>query len=136
MVVEVGLVTGVSAATTPTGSATCTIPESSSREITPTVFVPLGRRRSLRRQKYFYRFILEVSALGFRDRLGGQHRMGFPRLSGCGFHNQIYGLLIEFLKILKRLLRLLYQHIYCRFFFRFFTEDGGELFGTLPTLFY
>ena len=38
MVVEVGLVTGVTPATMPTGSAICTMPESSSSSITPTVF--------------------------------------------------------------------------------------------------
>jgi|tagenome__1003787_1003787.scaffolds.fasta_scaffold20957916_2 hypothetical protein len=40
IVVEVGLVTGVMPATTPTGSAISTSPRSSSRAITPTVLSP------------------------------------------------------------------------------------------------
>ena len=40
MAVEVGLVTGVTPATTPTGSATSSMPMTSSSRIRPTVFCP------------------------------------------------------------------------------------------------
>ena len=40
MAVEVGLVTGVTPATTPTGSATSSIPITSSSRMMPTVFWP------------------------------------------------------------------------------------------------
>jgi hypothetical protein len=59
MAVEVGLVVGRIAATTPTGTAISTIFSSASSRTTPTVFMPRMRRGS---QSLASRFLMYLSA--------------------------------------------------------------------------